>query len=122
MLCDHPAETSQQFHFGQGEGLSRQTANDAKVKELIARIQKGNDTHPLLEASRTGNLEFVPHLRERLRHDIDKHNSLKEEAQMALAKLGQAEQLQVIYCRIATGNDRQVDNTIGELDYVGGWY
>jgi hypothetical protein len=41
---------------------------------------------------------------------------------MALAKLNQQDQLQAIYCQVATGNDSQVTDTMSELEYVGGWF
>jgi hypothetical protein len=41
---------------------------------------------------------------------------------MALAKLNQPDQLQAIYCQVATGNETQVSDTIDEFEYVGGWF
>ncbi len=37
---------------------------DTKTQELIERIKRGDDAQALLEAGRTGNLAFVPYLRE----------------------------------------------------------
>jgi len=95
---------------------------DTKTQELIDRIKRGDDAQALLEAGRTGNLAFVPYLREKLRHNVYKHESLKWEAQMALVKLNQPDQLQAIYCQVATGNETQVSDTIDEFAYVGGWF
>jgi hypothetical protein len=100
----------------------KKAGRDPKTQELIERIQQGDDPKALLEAGRTGNLVFVPYLREKLRHNVHKHESLNWEAQMALAKLNQRDQLQAIYCQVATGNETQVADTIDECDYVGGWF
>jgi hypothetical protein len=47
---------------------------------------------------------------------------VKNQAQGALAKLGERDQLQAIYCEVATGNDTQVGYTMTEFAYVGGWF
>src|SRR5262252_826725 len=41
---------------------------------------------------------------------------------MALAKLGQKEQLQTIYRKISTGNELQVTGAMDSLSYIGGWF
>src|SRR3954454_6287391 len=91
--------------------------------ELIRRIQKGTDPQALLQAGSSGNTKFVPLLRERLRHDADKNNSLTPQARMALAKLGDKQEQQALFCRVASGNMNEMQVGLShELPYVGGWF
>lgn len=92
-------------------------------EDLIRRIQSGTDAQALLQAGNSGNRQFIPFLRQRVRHDVDKKNSLKPQARMALAKLGDTQQQQAIFCRVAAGNEDEVqDALVHDLPYIGGWF
>ena len=108
--------------FAQASSPPQKPAEEDSTTKLIERIKQGEDPNALLDAGRTGDPVFIPYLRERLRHDVHKHDSLKWQAQMALAKLNQPDQLQAIYCQVATGNETQVADGISQLDYVRGWF
>jgi hypothetical protein len=88
---------------------------------LIRRIQAG-DGSAISEAGRTGNRIFVPYLRQQLRRRSH-HTDTAGAARVALAKLGQTDQLQQEWCN-ATSEDPNLgfDGGILELGSVGGWF
>ena len=88
-------------------------------QDLIHRIQLG-DVAAIAEAGKSGNPAYVPYLRNELRDRRDEGTSMSpaEQAGLALAKLGQQDQLRKLWCNMVTERPAPM----GELAYVGGWY
>ena len=107
-----------------GPWLSARSQSDSDHNSsaalLAARIQSG-DGVAILEAGSSGNASYVPQLLG-LRHNPGKNVSLAE-VQLALAKLGQREELQEILCEALFGSASvQYDAITDKLKYVGGWF
>ena len=107
-----------------GPWLSARSQSDSDHNSsaalLAARIQSG-DGVAILEAGSSGNASYVPQLLG-LRHKPGKNVSLAE-VQLALAKLGQREELQEILCEARFGSASvQYDAITDKLKYVGGWF
>lgn len=93
-----------------------------QVHDLAPDIERGNPGF-ILEAGRTGLPDFIPILRGRLKRFKKRDKEAIRATRMALARLGDTESLQMIYCEIeATNYDGLVDATRQKLPYVGGWF
>ena len=88
-------------------------------KEYVAAIKSGDSPAAVTDAGKTRDKNLVPVLRAVLRK---RNYPNKAEASMALAKLGDASELQEFYCKIVTGNDTQTDSSIIALGYIGGGF
>ena len=80
----------------------------------------------ILAAGKTGDAFWVPYLKPFLRYSRNKNSNLSQlagAAQLALAKLGEKEQLQEIACEAEYGY-ASLQNSVVEhkLKYVGGWF
>ncbi|SRR6266478_1067764 len=89
-------------------------------KVLIERIQAG-DVPAIAEAGRSGNRLFVPYLRREL-NDHKKQPDPAGPARVALARLGETDQLQDEWCRAVAGDPAEAEAAIRELGLVGGWF
>jgi hypothetical protein len=85
---------------------------------LIQRVVAG-DTSAIAEAGKTGNKIFVPYLKEELKDRRNYGTSLSPigVARLALAKLGERQQQQELWCLALTD-----DPPLGDFGYVSGWY
>ena len=98
-------------------------SNNKDTELLVFQIKEGRDPTSVLQAGATGNPVFVPVLKEKLNSHVRPHYLFRREAQMALAKLGQVDQMKAIYCETATGDNLQVSDALSkQLPYVGGWF
>jgi hypothetical protein len=88
---------------------------------LIARIQRGYRPE-ILAAGKTGDLSYVPHLRALLASKPEDPGVVFD-TKMALAKLGEQDQLQEFLCETNSKDVRvQLDAIKRALPYIGGWY
>jgi hypothetical protein len=87
-------------------------------KVLIQRIRAG-DTAAIAEAGKTGNRIFVPYLKLELKDDRSHGTSLSPigVARLALAKLGERQEQQELWCLSLTDVP-----PLEDFGYVGGWY
>ena len=100
-----------------GQVNSNQTSSAGTV---AAGIQKGDEA-AILEAGSSGDSSFVPQLRA-LQGKPGKYVNLRV-IQLALARLGQTDQLQEIRCEALFGSASvQYDAVSDKLKYVGGWF
>jgi hypothetical protein len=97
----------------------RDSSADVNRSTLIQKIKSGN-VEAIAEAGRSGNKTYIPYLRQQLTNSRDKGTNLSPAAQsrLALAKLGEADQLQDLWCDITY----RYPTPLGPLSYVGGWY
>src|ERR1700686_2589912 len=87
---------------------------------LIRRILAG-DGDAIDEAGRSGNRVFVPSLRQELTARVKKGEAGPAgPARVALAKLGETDQLQEEWCGAISGDPRFA--SIQEIGSVGGWF
>jgi hypothetical protein len=77
-----------------------------------------------LNAGETGYKELVPALKKRLADpEANDDPEDKEGILMALARLGDREQLQALVCALHTGSPLEMQITaLDKVSYVGGWY
>jgi hypothetical protein len=90
-------------------------------EDLIRRIQSG-DGAAMAEAGKSGNRLFVPFLRQQLKKR-NRHVDTVGAARFALARLGETDQLQEVWCRAITDDPKRgLENPVFELEQVGGWF
>jgi len=88
---------------------------------LIQRILAG-DAAAIAEAGRSGNRLFVPYLRTALKNQ-NKQRDAAGPARDALARLGEVDELQEVWCRAITDDPKQgISPSPYELESVGGWF
>jgi hypothetical protein len=106
-------------HAGAGQTNSTTTANPDEA--LIQRIQAG-DAAAMTEAGRSGNRVFVQYLQHELK-DRRTQDGPARQAMIALARLGETDQLQEVWCRAITDDPKRgLENPVFELEQVGGWF
>jgi len=87
------------------------------------RIERGNQ-ESLLSAGQTGYLELIPALKKRLSdpESFDEEDE-KTAIRMALAKLGDREQMQDLVCKLHRGDPTEMQTVaLDKIPYVGGWF
>src|SRR5437868_6054202 len=91
LLCGFTMATSQE---------SRWDAHGKSDQLLIQRIQAG-DGAAIAEAGKSGNKLFIPYLKKELtdRRNLGTSLSPIGSARVALAKLGETDQMQEVWCR-----------------------
>jgi hypothetical protein len=87
---------------------------------LIQLIQAG-DGAAMNEAGRSGNRLFIPFLREQLKNR-DKHVDRVGPARFALARLGETDQLQEVWCSASSGDPVENGAAVLNLGLIGGWF
>jgi len=88
--------------------------------ELKKEILAGN-TEAMKEAANRNDKTAVPYLRRHLK-DPDKHiGGLAYTAEIALAKLGEIDQIKKMGCDLRSGNDGSQLRTLRKLEWVGGY-
>ena len=101
--------------------LAGQQRPSPTSETLITQIQRGYRPE-ILEAGKTGDIGYVPHLRALLASKPDDPGVVFD-TRMALAKLGEHDQLQEFLCETNSKNVRVELNAINKaLPYIGGWY
>jgi len=103
---------------------STATANPNDEAALIQRILAG-DLHAINEAGASGNRVFVPYLRRELQDPRYKDDSRSPipVARAALAKLGELDQLQELWClSISEDEYPGIFGPRPAFGFVGGWY
>lgn len=86
---------------------------------IVERIEKG-DRKAILELGYLGDLSVVPYLRKLLQQPNKNFGGVSSNAQMALAKLGDKEQMQVILSELGSQNPHLQHQAVKKLAYVGG--
>jgi hypothetical protein len=69
----------------------------------------------------SGNQVFVPYLKAQLRNPHEKLHKEASLLQVGLAKAGQGEQIQQIYCELNFGDASMRCNALHKLESVRGW-
>jgi IPT/TIG domain len=88
---------------------------------FLQQIQAG-DKNAIDEAGRSGDRRFVPDLRGAL-NSSGKHDDARWHARIALARLGETDQLQAVWCRaIVDLPKRGMWPGVEELKLIGGWF
>ncbi|MCU1331977.1 MAG: hypothetical protein JWM08_969 [Candidatus Angelobacter sp.] len=89
-------------------------------EQLIERVNR----ETLLNAGDTGYHELIPALRKRLADtEMGDDPEDKDAVRMALAKLGDREQMQAMVCELHTGSPLEMQTVaLEKVFYVGGWY
>lgn len=105
--------------FSRSQDVQQQLSSE-ELTSWEARIA-ADGTH-VLDAGNSGHKELIPILRKHLSaaraRDLDRRNT-----RMALAKLGDQQQLQAIACDIWAGSQLEMQRAaLEEIPYVGGWY
>jgi IPT/TIG domain len=89
--------------------------------DFLQRIQAGNKD-AIAEAGQSGDRRFVPYLRGALNNSA-KHGDARWHARIALARLGETDQLQAVWCRaIVDLPKRGMWPGVEELKLIGGWF
>jgi len=95
-----------------------------KERELWEqRIERGS-REALLSAGETGYRELIPALKKRLQ-DAESFDDEDEKTatKMAMARLGDREQLQELLCRLHGNTPQEMQMAaLDQIPYVGGWY
>ena len=107
--------------FCQAQSEAAQPAQSRHDIQLTEAIQQGN-TGAISEAGRSGNRFFVPFLKRELTDRT--HEFARSDARLALAKLGEKEELQEQWCRSISESTSTsgVYPPIESFGYIGGWY
>src|SRR5262249_51192589 len=102
----------------QSQGL--RNSNSIEDSSLLIQKIKSGDTDAIAKAGRSGNRAYVPYLRKQLSSPRYKGTNLSPatQARLALAKLGEVDQLEDLWCNISYSYPAP----LGQLSYVGGWY
>jgi hypothetical protein len=93
-------------------------------KEMWEHMIEGGNRETFLNAGMTGYRELIPALK---KHQADPEaNDDPEDTEgllMALAKLGDREQMQALVCELHTGSPQEMQAVaLDKISYVGGWY
>jgi hypothetical protein len=93
-------------------------------REMWEQMIEGGNRETFLNAGITGYKELVPYLK---KHQADPEANDdpedKEGLLMALAKLGDREQMQDLICELHTGSPQEMQTVaLDKISYVGGWY
>ena len=98
--------------------VAAQTQSD---ETLVRRIQ-GGDSAAIAEAGKSGNKLYVPYLRRELTDRRD-DGAPARRARIALARLGEIDQMQEVWCRAITDDPKRgLKPSTYELESVGGWF
>lgn len=95
-----------------------------KERELWEQSIEGGSRQTLLSAGETGYWELIPALKNRLA-DPESFDDEEEKTaiKMALAKLGDREQMQALVCKLNRGDPAEMQTVaLDQIPYVGGWY
>jgi len=88
---------------------------------FLQKIQAG-DKEAIADAGQSGDRSFVPYLRGAL-NNSGKHGDARWNARIALARLGEIDQLQAVWCRaIVDLPKRGMWPGVEELKLIGGWF
>lgn len=87
------------------------------------RIEAGS-RETILSSGQTGYYELIPALRKRLADtEMGDDPEDKDAVRMALARLGDREQMQALVCELQTGTSLEMQTVaLDKISYVGGWY
>ena len=103
---------------------ARGQTNLATDEALIQRILAG-DIHAIAQAGASGNKAFIPYLRRELNDQRNKNSNLSPIpwSRIALAKLGELDQLQEMWCICITEDpDSGIGPPVQDFVNLGGWY
>jgi hypothetical protein len=108
------------FFVGIAQSQSLRNSNAREDSSLLIQKVKSGDPDAIAEAGRSGNKAYVPYLRKQLTSARYKGTNLSPATQsrMALAKLGEVDQLEDLWCNVTYSYPAP----LGQLSYVGGWY
>jgi hypothetical protein len=104
-------------HAGIGQTNLPVAANPGD-EALIQRIQVG-DIKAIVEAGKSGKQLFVPYLRQKLN---DSHSDVRPAATLALARLGETQQLQEYWCLALNEDPDKGQSTPLIFEQIGGWF
>jgi IPT/TIG domain len=89
--------------------------------DVFAKKIRAGDTEAIAAAGKSGKRVFLPVLQQLASSKKDKR--VTWQTMIALAQLGQTEQLQEIWCRAITDRPNQgLQTPVEELELVGGWF
>jgi len=106
-------------------GLQRSDLNSFQDAQKYLPVSGYEITIAILAAGKTGDTFWVPYLKPFLKYAHKKNSNLSDlagAAQLALAKLGEPEQLQEIACEAEYGYASLQSSAVRKLKYVGGWF
>src|SRR3989442_3415843 len=104
--------------------MAGQSGDQRFVPYFVQRIQAG-DAKAIAIAGRSGDQRFVPYLKKELETDKTRGDRFAGSWQstLALARLGQTDQLQEIWCRAITDDPKHgLWPSTYQLELVGGWF
>ena len=97
------------------------TGSQNQSDEIVIQRIRSGDIAAIIEAGKSGNRLFVPPLRDAI--SVDKRTDLAGAVRVALAKLGERDQLQEVWCRAITDDPKHgLYPSTDELETVGGWF
>jgi hypothetical protein len=102
----------------QEPGFSQE--QNERQKHMVKQIQSG-DREAILAAGNSGDLSFVPYLKKMIGKSPIKNDTPESDAQMALAKLDQPDELKAILCELQSNNPQISYLAVRKASYVGGW-
>ena len=87
-------------------------------------ILERGDRRTFLSAGETGYRELIPVLKKRMADpEADDDPEDKDAINLALAKLGDREQMQALVCELHAGSPLEMQTVaLDKISYVGGWY
>lgn len=113
----HPATRS-------GSVEAQAKANEKAEEILIQRIQAG-DSAAIAEVGKSGNQLFLPYLNQILATRTTKGEGFRHywPEELALARLGQRQQLQEFWCSAIVDDPKHgLTPTVEQFDLIGGWF
>jgi len=93
----------------------------SRVDEALIQGIRAGDGAAMAQAGRSGNRLFIPFLREQLKNR-DKHVDRVGPARFALARLGETDQLQEVWCSASSGDPVENGAAVLNLGLIGGWF
>lgn len=105
----------------QGTLSTERTSQDNALAQKVV----AGDRDTIQQVGKSGNQFFVPYLRQALKTRPNKGEGFKHywPEELALARLGQVQQLQEFWCSaIADDPKHQLTPSIEQLDLIGGWF
>jgi hypothetical protein len=125
------------FMLTLASGAQSTAKQEVTLAKLTASVEQERNCCPsagdlILEAGASGDRTLVPYLRTLLVDPQTKHLNLllredrleqeiSDKAERALAKLGETDQLQKVYCAAWSERPRRMLEAIDNLKYIGGW-
>src|SRR5260370_1979439 len=139
-IAEHRDPLSKVEPTGEGVDLSRDACpqpdstkqEQVTMEDIKAGVERGDTIGAIRWAGQSHNKSFIPYLRSLLtqeskekledRYSKERAREIVEAVNLALAKLGEKDRLQAIFCDAASNASYAQDEVLADLEYVGGWF